>query len=174
MCCPVFAASCLIEIAAVMAQLGAVIDLIVERSVVGIFEASFDVGAVEIFIAHDMPTMVRVVLPDIVLDAAAVVVDTIPSVHVDVDTTVTPIPMVPAPDAAGDGDTGRPPKISVHERRARIPPIIRRVVRIPPRPVDHRRFINWHVNRIGLGRLDDVGSVVLRDGLLGVASEMAA
>lgn len=130
-------------------------------------QATFDFRAVEILVAApEISAMFRIVLPDVVADVAAIGIDPVPTVSVDVDTPIMPIPMVPAPDATSYRDAGGAPEKSVREHGTRITPVIRRIIRIPPRPVDDRRLIDRHIYGIGIGGLDDIRAILLLHCLL--------
>lgn len=83
------------------------IDFLPGIRTVAIVQPTFDFRAVEILVAApEISAMFRIVLPDVVADVAAIDIDPVPTIGVNVDTAIMPIPMVPAPDATSYRDAG--------------------------------------------------------------------
>ena len=97
-----------------------------------------------------VPTVVRIHIH------AMVDVDVVVAIDVDVDAAVAPIEPAPQGIAHTNADTpcdaggnrARPPVT----RGRRV--VIRRIGRIHPRPIHHRRIVGRHINHRGLRRLD--------------------
>ena len=97
-----------------------------------------------------------------------IMTEAVPSIAIDGDLVVPPIPIVPSPIGLKDDGPGTEGKAGGGITPARRwTEIIRRIIGIGPRSISDARIIIRHIDDIGLGGLDHYGAVTLFDRKLG-------